>query len=902
MAEAREGAYPAQYETEILLKDGSKILLRPIKEDDVERWLDFISRLSDRTKYLRFHSVPKLGREDAIRFCSVNYDNAFAFVAEVLRDQRRDIIAIGRYYRIPYKPSAEVAFVIEDAYQGKGIGTKLMEWLANVARDNGITTFEASVLAENREMMNVFKDYGFHVTSKREENEYRVTFPIARTKLVTQKEEERERIATVTSLRSLLYPHSVAVIGASREPGTIGQLLFRCIMQNGFSGVVYPINPNAEAIMSVKAYPSVLDIPGDVDMALIAVPAPLVAKVTDECGRKGVRGIVVISDGFKERGGEGVQREQELRDIALGHGMRIVGPNCMGVINTDLATNLNASFSLVYPPPGNVAFLSQSGALGLSILDYANNLNMGISTFVSVGNRADISSNDMLQYWEQDKATKIILLYLESFGNPRKFARIARRVSGVKPIVAVKGGSSTAGSRAASSHTGSLATPQIASDALFHQAGIIRVNALEELFNIAALLSNQPVPRGKRVAIVTNGGGPGIIAADACEHYGLALPELPPEVIEALKSVVKRDITFRNPLDLTAGATEEEFKGVLTILADDKSFDAVLTIFIPPTIVDPKEAEDAMRQVAPLFQRKKKTLLACFMGQRGFKTKLGTTGKFVPCYPFPEEAVSALAKAAEYSDWRERPKGSIPKIRGLKQERAQELIDSALTSSPARPLWLSAQGIADLLNCYGIRITETVTAKTPAEAAATASRLGFPVAVKLASSTIVHKTDVGGVALGLTSEQEVEEAFADIKTKLAEMGRQAEMEGVTVQRMVTGGIEVIVGVTQDPSFGPIIMFGLGGIYAELMKDVAVRLHPLTDVDARELVGSIKMARLFEGFRGAPPSDTQSLEDLLLRLSALVEDIPQIAELDLNPVKVMEQGKGYWVVDARIMVR
>jgi acetyl coenzyme A synthetase (ADP forming)-like protein len=902
MVETGKAAYPAQYETEVLLKDGSRILLRPIKKDDVERWLDFISRLSHRTKYLRFHSVPKLGREDAIRFCSVDYDNAFAFVAEVLRDRRRDIIAIGRYYRIPHKPSAEVALVIEDAYQGKGIGTKLMEWLANVARDNGIITFEASVLSENREMMNVFKDYGFHVTSQREEDAYRVTFPIARTKRVTQKEEERERIATVTSLRSLMYPRSVAVIGASREPGTIGQLLFRCIMQNGFSGVVYPINPNAEAIMSVKTYPSVLDVPGYIDLALIAVPAPLVAKVTDECGRKGVSGIVVISDGFKERGGEGIQREQELRDIALGHGMRIVGPNCMGVINTDFAINLNASFSLVYPPPGNIAFLSQSGALGLSILEYANNLNMGISTFVSVGNRADISSNDMLQYWEQDKATKIILLYLESFGNPRKFARIARRVSSVKPIIAVKGGSSTVGSRAASSHTGALATPQIASDALFHQAGIIRVNALEELFNVATLLSNQPVPRGNRVAIVTNGGGPGIIAADACEHYGLALPELPPEVIEALRAVVKRDITFRNPLDLTAGATEEEFKGVLTILADDNSFDAVLTIFIPPTIVDPKEAEDAMRQVAPLFQRKKKTLLACFMGQRGFKTKLGSSGKFVPCYPFPEEAVSALAKAAEYSDWLKRPKGSIPKIRGLKRERAQKLIDSALISSPERPLWLSAQGIADLLNCYGIRIAETVVAKTPAEAATTTSRLGFPVAVKLASSTIVHKTDVGGVALGLTSEKEVEKAFTDIKAKLAEMGRQTEMEGVTVQRMVTGGIEVIVGVTQDPSFGPIIIFGLGGIYAELIKDVAVRLHPLTDVDARELVGSIKMAKLFEGFRGAPPSDTHSLEDLLLRLSALVEDIPQIAELDLNPVKVMEQGKGYWVVDARIMVR
>jgi len=902
MTKENRAAYPGQYETEVLLKDGSRILLRPIKEDDIERWLDFVSRLSQRTMYLRFHYVPTLGREDAIRFCAVDYNHAFAFVAEVLRDRRREIIAIGRYHRIPNKPSAEVAFAIEDAYQGKGIGTKLVEWLANVARDNGITTFEALVLAENKGMMTVFKDYGFHVTSEYEEHVYRVTFPIARTKLVTEKEEERERAATVASMRSLLYPHSVAVIGASREPNTIGQLLFKCIMQSGFSGIVYPVNPNAEAIMSVKSYPSVLDIPDSVDLALIAVPAPLVVRVTDECGRKGVHSIVVVSDGFKERGGEGAQREQELRDVALGHGMRIVGPNCMGVINTDLTINLNATFSPVFPPRGNVAFLTQSGALGLSILEYANNLNMGISTFMSVGNRADISSNDMLQYWEQDQETELILLYLESFGNPRKFARIARRVSTAKPIVAVKGGSSIAGSRAASSHTGALATPQIASDALFYQAGIIRVNTLEELFNVATLLSNQPVPKDRRVAIVTNGGGPGIIAADACEHYGLALPELSPEVIEALRSVVKRDITFRNPLDLTAGATGEEFEEVLKTLVEDNSVDAVLTIFIPPTIVDPKGAEEAIRRVVPLFQRKKKPLLACFMGQRGFKSKLGTNGKFVPCYPFPEEAVSALAKAAEYGEWLKRPKGSIPKIQGLKRERAQKLIDATLTSSPQRPLWLSAGAIVDLLDCYGIRIIETLIAKTPTEAAAAATKLGFPAAVKLASPTITHKTDVGGVALNLMSEQEVEKAFNDMKDRIAEMGRQAEMEGVIVQRMVAGGIEVIVGVTQDPSFGPLIMFGLGGVYAELAKDVAVRLHPLTDRDARELVGSIKMAKLFEGVRGAPPSDTQSLEDLLLRLSALVEDIPQITELDFNPVKVMERGEGYRVVDARIMVR
>jgi acetyl coenzyme A synthetase (ADP forming)-like protein len=902
MNKSRESVYPAQYETEVLLKDGSRVSLKPIKVDDVERWLGFISRLSQRAKYLRFHSVPKLGREDAIRYCTVDYDNAFAFVAEVLRDRRRDIIAIGRYARLPNKTTAEVAFVIEDAFQGKGIGTKLVEWLANVARKNGITTFEAYVLAQNKEMMNVFMDYGFHVTSQLEEGIYRVTFPIARPKSVNKKEEERERNSTVASIHALLYPRSVAVVGASREPGTIGQLLFQSIMQNRFSGVVYPINPNAKAIMSVKTYPSVLEVPGDIDLALIAVPAPLVAKVVDECGRKDVHSVVVISDGFKERGGEGVQRERELRDIALGHGMRVVGPNCMGVVNTDPSVNLNASFSPIFPPRGNVAFLSQSGALGLSILDYAKNLNMGISSFVSVGNRADISTNDMLQYWEQDEATKIILLYIESFGNPSKFARIARRLSATKPIVAVKGGSSTAGSRAAASHTGALATSEIASDALFEQAGIIRVKGLEELFIVSALLSNQPVPKGKNVAILTNGGGPGIIAADTCEQYGLTLPDLPPEMIESLRSVVQRDITFRNPLDLTAGAAEEEFEKALKILADSNLFDSVITLFIPPTVIATKEVEKAIRRVAPVFQRKKKPLLACFMGQRGFESKLGTEGKFVPCYPFPEEAVFALAKAAEHGQWLSRPKGTIPKFRGLKRERAQTIIESTLTSSPHRPLWVSAEKVTDLLECYGIRITKTLTAATPDEAATAASKLGFPVVVKLSSTTISHKTDVGGVVLDLNSENQVKTAFNDIKGRIAEMRRMDEMEGVVVQRMISEGIETIVGVTQDPSFGPIIMFGLGGIYAELMKDVAFKLHPLADVDARELIGSIKMAKMLEGFRGAAPRDTGALEDLLLRLSALIEDVPQITEIDFNPVKVMERGAGYWVVDARIMVR
>ncbi|MCK5723839.1 MAG: acetate--CoA ligase family protein, partial [Gammaproteobacteria bacterium] len=489
-----------------------------------------------------------------------------------------------------------------------------------------------------------------------------------------------------------------------------------------------------------------------------------------------------------------------------------------------------------------------------------------------------------------------------SFGNPRKFARIARRVSAVKPIVVVKSGSSPAGSRAASSHTGALATSEIASEALFRQAGMIRVNTLEELFAVATALSHQPVPRGKRVAIVTNGGGPGILAADACEQHGLELPEFSPEIIEKLRSINKRDIVIHNPLDLTGSANEEQYEGVLKLLATDKGNDAVIIIFAPPVIVSYKGMEDAIRRVAPVFLRHRKPLLACLMGQRGFTAKLDFKDKLVPSYSFPEEAVSALARAVKYGEWLRKSKGTIPKIRGIKRERARKIIETVMTRSAKRPLWLSPKEITNLLGCYGIRIADTLMATTADEATAAAATVGFPVAVKLSSSTIIHKTDVGGVKLDLESEIAVKRAFNDIKSGLSKTGHQHEMEGVTVQHMINGGIETIVGVTLDPSFGPLIMFGLGGVYAELIKDVAVRLHPLTDSDARELVRSIKMSNLLDGFRGSPPSDTESLEDLLLRLSALVEDIPQIAELDFNPVKVMPRGEGYWIVDARIMLR
>jgi acetyl coenzyme A synthetase (ADP forming)-like protein len=893
----------SQYRREEILRNGYRVLLRPIEKSDVTLWLAFISQLSTNTKYLRFHNIPQeMTENDAIRYCTVDYNNSFAYVAEIGKGPNRKIIAIARYYRLPDKHSAEVAFAIEDAFQNIGLGTKLIEALVNVARENDISIFEADVLGQNLQMMEAFRDYGFHVSSNLEDGICHATFPIKQTRVVEMKEAGRDRAAIIASLQPILNPKAVAIIGAARYPGTIGNLLMRGILQSGFSGIVYPVNPNTEAVLSVKSYPSVLAIPGKVDMAIIAVPAAVVNRVADECGQKGVRALIVISDGFRERNLEGAAREEELRNITLSYGMRLVGPNCMGIINTDPEVRLNATFSQLFPNAGNVAFLSQSGAMGLTILEHVKSLNMGISTFVSVGNRADVSSNDFLQYWEQDPATKVILLYLESFGNPSQFARIARRVSARKPIVAVKSGSTAAGARAASSHTGALATSDLASDILFQNAGIIRVNAVEELFNVATLLSTQPLPKGRRLVIVTNGGGPGIIGADAAARNGLDVIELSADTRAKIKPLMKRDINLGNPIDTTAGATAQEYEGILRVLAADRDVDAVLAIFAPPIVIETKEMEGALRRVAPFFWRYKKPLLGCFIGQKGLSAQLGTHGHFIPLYTFPEEAILALKRAVEYAELRRKPRGKIPVIKGIQKAKARDLIDTVIKNGTARPLWLSAEEIAALLACYGIAQAEVVFARTSAEAQAAAAKLGFPVAVKLASPTITHKTDVGGVVLNVASMGEVEKAFNTIKKNLDKLGRQPEMSGVTVQQMMTGGIETIVGVTQDASFGPLMLFGSGGIYAELIKDVIMKLHPITDLDAAEMIRSLKMTKLFDGYRGSPPRDVLALQNLLLRVSAMVEDIPEIAELDLNPVNVMPSGEGYRVIDARIMLK
>ncbi|MBN1626213.1 MAG: GNAT family N-acetyltransferase [Deltaproteobacteria bacterium] len=892
-----------EHEFRVILKDGSTSIFRPITTDDVDAWLEFYHNLSDRTKFLRLHHMPKqMAREDALRYCTVDYKNSFAFVAEAIEEGRKRIVAVGRYNRLPEGTTAEVAFVIEDKYQEKGIGTKFIEWLAIVARENDIDTFEAYVMQENTMMLSVFQGYGFHMKREIRDNIVHITFPLTKTPEVVKKKDERALTATYNSLVSIISPRSVAVIGASNRKGSIGQLVFQSVMQNGFSGIVYPVTPTSKAVMSVKAYHSVLDIQGEIDLAIIVVPASQVLQVADECGRKKVKGVIVISDGFRERGPDGAALEKSLRETAFGYGMRIIGPNCMGFINTDPKISLNATFALISPLHGNMAFISQSGALGLGILQFAKKLDIGFSNFMSVGNRADIASTDMLQYWEKDPATRVILLYLESFDNTDKFSRISKRVSMKKPILAIKGGTSDAGSRAAMSHTGALATSDIVSDALFHQAGIIRVNSIENLFHSARLLASQPVPRGRRVAILTNGGGPGTVAADSCSYNGLILPQLSGETNERLKSVITRDIGINNPLDLTAGISAKEFETSLKILAGDPDNDALIIIYVPPAGEGIDEIENAIRNVAPLAAEKGKPMLACFVGQTDIKGKHLSEKQSVPYYPFPEDAVIALTNAVRYGEMVREDRGIIPVFPDIDTKAGKGLAKSILTGSAERPLWVPNKEMNELLGIYGIKTPRTGQAETASEAGAIAEKIGFPVVMKLVSSTITHKSDVGGVILDIKSREEAEASFNRIRDSLDRIGRGHEMQGVMIQEMIKDGSEIIIGVKEDPSLGHVIMFGLGGIYAELLKDTSVHLHPLRDSDAREMINSVKMVEILKGYRGATPMDMQSLEELLLRISAMVEDIPQITEMDLNPVKVLPLGQGYCVVDARIMVK
>ncbi len=727
-----------------------------------------------------------------------------------------------------------------------------------------------------------------------EPGEIHVTFPASLTDEGRAQFEHREEVSAANALKWFFYPRAVAVIGASRDRGTIGGEIFHNLCQYGFVGPAYPVNPAAAQVQGVAAYSSVGDIPGAVDLAILAVPAAKVIEVAEQCGRKGVRALVVVSAGFAETGEEGRVRQTQLVRVCRAAGMRLIGPNCLGVVNTDPAVRLNATFATGMPPSGRIGFFSQSGALGLAIIEYANSLGLGISTFVSIGNRADISSNDLLCYWGSDPRTDVILLYVESFGNPRKFARIARRVGRTKPIAVVKSGRTAAGARATSSHTGALlAASDITVDALFRQAGVIRVDTLEELFDVASFLAHQPPPRGRRVGIITNSGGPAILCADVCEAEGLEIPLLSEASQTRLRAFLPREASVTNPVDMIASATAAHYRETIRFVADDPEVDALVVIFIPPLVTRPADVAGAIVEGVRGLNGSK-PVLTVFMSARGVPEELKSADVRIPSYAFPEAAALALARAARYGEWRRRPEATLPQLTGLRRDEAAALVAAALNRGKG---WLTPDEVAVLLSCYGLPVASQRVVTDAAQAGTAAREIGGEVALKAVAPGVLHKTEVGGVRLHLRGAEEVRTAAEEMGALLTTKGHPPE--GFVVQQMVPKGVEMIVGVVHDPQFGPVVACGAGGVLVELLRDVSVRLTPLTREDAGEMIRSLKTYPLLTGFRGAPACDVGALEDALLRVSALVDDLAQIAELDCNPILVHETGAA--VVDARIRV-
>ena len=870
-------------ESDVVLRTGATARMRPIRPEDAPAIERLHDRLSPESLYFRYLGLPGASASaKAAWICGA--DRADQVVLVVESGDR--IVAVAGYYRDPKRPErAEVAFTVEDAVQGQGVGTRLLERLAEIARARGLTTFVADVHPENRRMRDVFRDCGFDVSQQVEQGVIRIVISLELTPAFAERAADRSERAATASMKRLFEPRSVAVVGASRHRGKIGYEILHNLLGAGFRGKVYPVNPQTARIRGRKCYPSVRDVPGPVDLAVLVVSAAATEAAVDDCVARGVQAIVIISAGFRETGEAGRRREAAILEKIRRAGIRMVGPNCMGLLNTDPRIRLNATFSPIYPPEGRVALSTQSGALGLALLEHARRLNLGISTFVSVGNKADVSSNDLVQYWAEDPRTDVILLYLESFGSPGLFARIARRVARRKPIVAVKAGRSQAGARAASSHTGALAESDAVADALFRQAGVIRTLTLEEFFDVATLLAHQPIPRGRRVAILTNAGGPGILAADACEAQGLTMAPLDAATLTRLRAELPEAAGLANPIDMLASASPEQYQKCLRLLLEDSNVDGVLAIFIPPIATGVEEVASAI--VAGARGSPEKPVLATFLGEEGAPPSLGR----IPSYPFPERAAVALARAASYGEWRREPPGKTPRLPDVDRERAREVVDAALERGGG---WLDPRQAETLLSGFGISTAPIRLVRTAEGAAEAARALGFPVAVKAVGPAIVHKTEVGGVKLDLADDAAVGEAFGDLRRRLGDAMTEA-----LVQKQVPGGVEVIVGATFDPTFGPLILYGSGGTLVELVSDVAFRLHPLTDADVSAMLHEVRGTARLRGWRGAPPADEAALRDLILRVSALVEACPEVREMDLNPVKVLERGIS--VLDARVRV-
>jgi acetyl coenzyme A synthetase (ADP forming)-like protein len=855
---------------DVVLRDGSTMRLRPPVAADGPALLAFFEALSPESLYLRFHGRPRVDE----RLVDPVLDPDWSERGALIGTYGDRIVALANYVRLRDRSAAEVAFAVADEFQGRGVATRLLERLAEVAATHGIERFLAAVLSANAAMLSVFTDAGFAVTRASAAGETDVALDLAATDVYRSRVDERDHHGVAASLRPFFAPASIAVVGASARRGTIGGELFRNILRGDFAGAAYPVNRSAEPVAGVRAYAAVGDIPDPVELAVVCVPGAAVLAAAEEALAAGATALCVISAGFAETGPSGAERQAALLELTRAHGARLLGPNCLGLAVS--APRLNATFGPRPLPPGNVGFSSQSGALGLALLERAEERGLGLSSFVSIGNKADVSSNDLLEYWEEDPDTDVVVLYLESFGNPRKFARVARRVARAKPIVAMKAGRTASGARAASSHTAALAGSEAAVDALFRHAGVLRVETLEELLDVTSLLSSQPLPSGRNVGVLTNAGGLGILCADACESAGLALAQLSAETRAALAAVLPAEASIANPVDMLGSATAAAYEAALPLVLADPGVDAAIVLFVPPVVAGAEEIAAAIGRSASRSHGKPVLASVISAGDVGRQLLSGGATPF----SYPESAARALGRAAERADWLRRPQGRVPDVAGIGRARARELVRAA------GDRWLSPDEARELLVAYGVPVVAERRARSVDEAVEGAETIGYPVVVKSAVPG-AHKTEIGAVALDLRDGEAVRDAALRIGPPLV------------VQPLVSGGVELLVGGLQDPLFGPLVALGPGGTLAELIGEVAFRLAPLTDVDAEELVATGKVGRLLAGFRGSPAADDRAVVDTVLRVGLLVGDLPEVAELDLNPI--VAGPAGCVAVDARIRV-
>lgn len=850
---------PPQWQADVVLADGGTVHLRPITTDDAAALVALHARLSERTLYLRFFGpYPTMPDRDVQRFVTVDYDARVALVA-TLGD---DLIAVARYERLA-DGSAEVAFIVQDDQQGRGVGSILLEHLAAAARERGITRFVAEVLAENGQMVRVFREAGYQVRREFDGATLHLEFDIDPTQRSYEVAQAREQAAEARSVRNVLHASSVAVIGASSDPSKIGHAVLRNLLRSDFAGPVYPVNPQVRSVSGVRAYPTVADIPDVVDLAVVAVPAAGVAEVTDQCRAKGVKALLVITSGFGETGVDGLSAERRLVTEARAHGMRVIGPNALGVVNNAPDVRMNASLAPVLPGRGRVGFFCQSGALGITILAEAAQRGLGLSTFVSAGNRGDLSGNDLLQYWQTDTDTDVVLLYLESFGNPRKFARLARRLARTKPVVAVKSGRHVGARSELARNT--VAVDEASVAALFEQAGVIRVESLAQLFDVALLLANQPLPAGPRVAVVGNSSALNLLVLDAVLANGLR--------------------PAGEPVDVGSAASPEAFAAAVREIAVQPDTDALVAVFVPPIELPSAAYAKALRGAVHGID---KPVLSTFLAAEGIPAELsvpgwdGTPGfGSVPSYPGPERAVLALARVVRYAAWRVKPLGGFSTPAGMELARAGELVAAVLAEHPEGRL-LTDDETVELLAAAGIGIVPFRLVSTVTAAVATADELGYPVVIKAVGQCWQHRTDLIGVRLDLLSRAAVRAAYHDLVTLTGE-------PRVYVQRMAPKGVSCVLALADDQSFGSLLSFGLHGVLGDLVGDRAYRALPLSDTDAEELVHAPRSAPLLTGYRGSTPTDVAALTELALRLSRLVEHVPQIRRLVLHPVLAAPSG-------------